>query len=470
MNIRFALLAMLASASVAEAGWFADDGSYNRRREEKVAVLSPQRTTELRKLIAERDARRAEVAVLSRLSAEKAEAVSRIDGRFAGEYGIRPDRNYTYDEASLTVYLLSSDPRHGGSAESPARLPHRVFPEEAEAAEFRALMAAKDAALAAKRVFDATLVEKEAAMRDVLGRMQAGYSLDATKSYRLDPDTRSVWVELPPPEEPPELTPEEKAARKAAAAEAEKKAREEARERSRKLREEAKRLAAEKSRLSDEEAEAERLRQEALRRVEKELAELDAKEAARAKAEAEAKAKAEREAAEAKAKAEREAKEKARIAAKEKAEAEKRAAADAEAKARAEAVAAEEKALADAVSKATATEVAAVNQAKAAVAGAERRLELATARFEEIRRLHDEARSNGGSRTPASDRLAAEKENAFARRNEAERAVRDARRALESAEDSLSRAEKDAKKAFYESMRASGKEPLTEPRGFFSWF
>ena len=203
----------------AEAGWFTDSPSPPRRREEKVAVLSPQRTARLRTLCAERDAREAEIAVLRRLSDEKSATVEEVTRRFSGEYGIRPDRNYTYDPDSLTLFLLSPDPRHGGPPEAPARLPHRVFPTDEEAQAFRALMSEKDAALAAKAVFDATLAQKEAALRETLGTMQVEFNLDVARTYRLDPDMRSVWMELPPPEQPPQLSPEEIAARRAAAPE-----------------------------------------------------------------------------------------------------------------------------------------------------------------------------------------------------------------------------------------------------------
>ena len=68
------------------------------------------------------------------------------------------------------------------------------------------------------------------------------------------------------------------------------------------------------------------------------------------------------------------------------------------------------------------------------------------------------------------ERLTAQVSAAKAAYVEAEAAVKQAERDLAAAEKSLSSAEADARKDFYANLRAQGKKPLTEPRGFFSWF
>lgn len=335
--------AVAAAPVLLSPAWFLEDGSFIRRREEKVAVLSPERLRELQRLIAERNALRGDIAALGRLSSEETEAIRAMDARFAGEYGIRQDRQYSYDAEKMTVFLVSADPRHGGTAEQPALLPHRVFPTDEEAAEFRALMKSKEEALNALRVFEAALVVRREKYRAALASMQSGFSLSLDRAYRLEPETRSVFVQYVAPPEPTPPTPQELAAKKAAEAEAERLAREEARRKAIELREEARRLAEEKKKLAAEETEAERERAEALRRVEKEIAELDAKEAERMKSEAKARAEAEK-------KAKAEAEKRARAEAEAKAVAEKKAKAEAERKARAEAEArrnAEKKAMAE---------------------------------------------------------------------------------------------------------------------------
>ncbi len=496
------LLPLLSSAAPC-ARWFAEGDAFDRRREEKVAVLSPDRLSALRKLIATRDARQTEVVVLGRLAEEKAAAVAEMDRRFAGEYGIRADRNYTYDPSDATVYLLSEDPARGGSAEKPARLPHRVFPTDAESQAFLALMQAKQEALAARRVFLSERTAKEAALAGVLDRMGRDFNLDPSRGYRLDPPTRSVFAEYVPPRAP---TPEERAA----AAAAEKKSKQEALEKAKKLRDEAKRLAAEKERLTAEEEEAERLRREELRRVEKELAELDAREASRAREAAKAKAEAERRAAdalrreaEAKAKAEREkaraaelakkeaerkareeaeakakeAREKARAAELAKKEAERKAREEAETKAKAEAeqaranaIRAEEEALAAHVAEVSGErsrrrdEVA--RRKTAAEAGADRAAKALADVESRLSRLREEGRLTEVQRDLLTAQVAAAK-TAYA---SAEVAVKQAAKDLAEAEKALSSTEADARKAFYANLRAQGKTPLTEPRGFFSWF
>ena len=148
------------SAVLVSPSWFLDDGSFIRRREEKVAVLSPENLRRLQHLIAERNAFRADMAALKRLSAEKTEALRAIDERFANEYGVRHDRRYSYDADKTTLFLVSTDPRHGGSAEKPALLPHRTFPTDEEAAAFLALMKAKEEAIAARNVFETALAER----------------------------------------------------------------------------------------------------------------------------------------------------------------------------------------------------------------------------------------------------------------------------------------------------------------------
>lgn len=499
------LLPLLLAATSASAGWFVEDGSYQRRREEKVAVLSPPRLDALRKMIAERDAWQTDVVILGRLAAEKAAEIERIDKRFAGEYGIRADRNYTYDPSDLTVYLLSTDVRHGGSADSPVRLAHRVFPTDEEAQAFLSLMAAKQAATDARSVFLTTAAEKEALLRDVTDRMGREYKLDPVRSYRLEPVTRSVFVEYVTPPQPRDATPEELAARAEAAAEEERKAREEAEANAARLRAEAKRLAEEKTRLTAEEAEAERMRQEDLKRIERQLAELDAKEAARRK-EAEQKRleeeriakqaaeKAAKEKARAEEFARREAEKAARVLAErreEKALAEKKAAEkaarelaaqeaarerkereEAEKKAREEAIQAEEAALARHVAKVKSVRTSKLDRAVRALEMAERNEREAGERFEEARRFYKEARSAGLLSEERISRLRRDADAAEEALDAAKTARKEAGRARDEAQDRLDRAEKDATKAFDDNLRAKGGKPVrpSASGGFFSWF
>ena len=468
------LVPILSSAAAPRSRWFVDGDSFQTRREEKVAVLSPDRLSALRKLIAARDARQAEVVVLGRLAEEKAAAVAEMDRRFAGEYGIRADRNYTYDPADLTVYLLSTDARHGGTAEAPARLAHRVFPTEAEAQAFLALMQAKQEALVARQVFLSERTAKESALAEVLDRMGRDYKLDSSRGYRLDAPTRSVFAEYIAPREP---TPEERAA----AVAAEKKSQQEALEKAKKLRDEAKRLAAEKERLTADEEEAERLRREELRRVEKELAEIEARESARAKEAEKEKAEAERRAAESlrreaeakaraaadKARAEAEAKKAAERKAREEAEAKAKAEAE---KARAEAIRAEEEALAAHVAEFSGRQARRRDEIAKRKEGAETSADRAAKALADVEKRLSTLREEGRLTELQRERLTAQVSAAKAAYLEAEAAVKQAERDLAAAEKSLSSAEADARKDFYANLRAQGKKPLTEPRGFFSWF
>lgn len=472
MKSLFALPLLLA-ATAATAGWFVEDGSYQRRREEKVAVLSPARADALRRMIAERDARQAETVVLARLAAEKTAAVEEADERFAGEYGIRSDRNYTYDPSDMTVYLLSTDARHGGSPASPVRLAHRVFPTEEEAQAFLALMQAKQAAASARALFLATAAEKKAALEDVLARMGREYRLDPARSYRFDHDMRAIYVQYMPPPPPRVKTPEEIAAEMDAKAAAERKAREEAVARATALRAEAKRIQEERAKLSADQKESIRVRDEAIRRLEKELGELDEQEARLRKRDEERR---EEQARLAKREAEKAAREKARAEELAKREAERVAKELAKQKAeqeRAAAIKAEEEALARHVAKVTSVRSARRDEAKRVFEEAERAERESEERFEQARRIYKLARSAGKGK-PSEERLARLKldiDNAQAALDRAKTVRKESRRALDEAEDRLGRAEKDATKAFDEHLRSKGKEPVRpSASGFFSWF
>ena len=463
------------SGMLLSPSWFKDDGSFIRRREEKIAVLSPDRLRELQRLVAARNAYRADMAALERLSAEQSEAVRAMDARFAGEYGIRQDRRYSYDADKMTLFLVSSDPRHGGSEENPAMLPHRTFPTEEEATAFLALMKAKEEALTAIRVFDAALADRREKFRVTLAGMQAGFNLSLDRAYRLEPETRSVYAQFVAPPAPPAPTPEELAAQKAAKEEAERLAREEARKKAQELREEAKRLAEEKKKLAAEETEANREREEALRKVEKELAELDAKAAKEAKEKAEREAKAAKEKAraeaEAKARAEKEAREKARAEAK---AAEKKARAEAEAKARAEKEAKEKAAKEARIAKAKAEQEAKAAREAAFAAevkrlAEERRqaLDAAKTKLEEAVRAEakakliledaektlDWARKNKKTSEEIANCKAAVSK-AEKRVDEADDAVDAARKAVKAAEKTLSRIKDDAERKIKEMEKA----------------
>lgn len=436
---RIVALALCLVAAAAQSAvdvlcpaWFLEDGSFVRRREEKVAVLSPENLRNLQRLIAERNALRGDMAALERLSNEETEAVRAMDARFAGEYGVRQDRQYSYDADKMTVFLVSSDPRHGGTAEAPALLAHRVFPTEEEAAEFRALMKAKEASLNALQVFGAALAGRREKYRLTLAAMQSDFSLALDRAYRLDAETRSVYVQHVAPPPAPEPTPEEIAAKKAAEAEAERLAREESKRKAIALREEAKRLAEERKKLAAEETEAAREREEALRKVEKELAELDAKAAKEAKEKARAEA-------EAKAKAEKEAREKARAEAK---AAEKKAREEAEAKAKAEKEAKEK------------AEQEAKAAREAALAAEVKRLaeERRKALFAAKKELEDAVRAEAKAKAILED---AEKTLSWAKTNKKtpeeianyKAAVSKAEKGVDGADDAISAAKKQIKAA-----------------------
>ena len=416
--------------------WFAEDGAFDRRREEQVSVLSAERAALLGRLVAARDARQIEAVVLGRLVDEKSSIVEKADQRFAGEYGIRTDRNYTYDPESLTIFLLSSDARHGGTPEAPVRLAHRVFPTEEESKDFLSLVKEKQDALSVRQVLAAERAAREAALEEVYDRLEKAFGLDPVRAYRFDAPTRTLFAEHVAPREP---SPEEVAAVRAKK-EAERKAAAEAETRA-KAAEQANRAAERKAR---EEAEAKA-------------------EAEREKARAEAKA---RKAAERKAREEAEAeREKARAEAKAKAEAERKAAEEA----KAAAVRAEEEALSAFVAKSVAEKTLLRDQAARAKGEADRKVESAARILSDEdarwRRSRDEGRLTELQRTRLDAQLSAAK----AACSEAEAAARRAARALSAAEDALSRAEKDARKSFYEGLRAQGRQPLTEPGGFLSF-
>ena len=427
--------------------WFAEDGAFDRRREEQVSVLSAERAALLGRLVAARDARQIEAVVLGRLVDEKSSIVEKADQRFAGEYGIRTDRNYTYDPESLTIFLLSSDARHGGTPEAPVRLAHRVFPTEEESKDFLSLVKEKQDALSVRQVLAAERAAREAALEEVYDRLEKAFGLDPARAYRFDAPTRTLFAEHVAPREP---SPEEVAAARAKK-EAERKAREEAEA---------------KAEAEREKARAEAKAKKAAERKAREEAEAKAEaERERARAEAKAKKAAERKAreeAEAKAEAERE---KARAEAKAKAEAERKAAEEA----KAAAVRAEEEALSAFVAKSVAEKTLLRDQAARAKGEADRKVESAARILSDEdarwRRSRDEGRLTELQRTRLDAQLSAAK----AACSEAEAAARRAARALSAAEDALSRAEKDARKSFYEGLRAQGRQPLTEPGGFLSF-
>lgn len=416
--------------------WFVDGGAFDRRHEEQVSVLSPDRAALLGRLVAARDARQIEAVVLGRLVDEKSSIVEKADQRFAGEYGIRTDRNYTYDPESLTIFLLSSDARHGGTSEAPVRLAHRVFPTEEESKDFLSLVKEKQDALSVRQVLAAERAAREAALEEVYDRLEKAFGLDPARAYRFDAPTRTLFAEHVAPREP---SPEEVAAARAKK-EAERKAAAEAETRA-KAAEQAKRAAERKAR-----------------------AEAEAKaEAEREKARAEAKA---RKAAERKMRAEAEAeREKARVEAKAKKEAERKAAEEA----KAAAIRAEEAELSAFVAKAVAEKTLLRDKAAVAKSEAEAKAESAARSLADAETRWRIARDEGRLPELQRTRLTALLDAAKTSYTEADSAVKRAIRDLAAAEEALSRAEKAARKSFYEGLRAQGRQPLTEPGGFLSF-
>lgn len=176
------------------------DGSEVKERQ--IASLSPQQGEVFVQLAQARSDRLEEIKVINRLTREKQLEMQTFDERLQNRFGIDPALSYTFDTTNKTVYVLEPE-RTGGDesetadpdAELLRRVEHRVLNAE-EVEHFLQLLAAKRLTQQQLNLFALLLREKQLELNRVNQVMHDRFSVDPTRNYRFEAETRTLYERL----------------------------------------------------------------------------------------------------------------------------------------------------------------------------------------------------------------------------------------------------------------------------------
>ena len=174
----------------AGAVW-AKDTDAGAQKESVVATLSKEQATEFAEYVHAKSLRREEFAVCGRLTVEKQGELKGFMDEMSKEFGMAPDKSYTFEKASRTLYLLSTN--KVDKAGKPERSLVRQMKSESEAQYVSRLMVARGLTEQQLRVLAQLREEKAKEVGLVDAKLRKTFNLDPDLSYRLDEKTGQIF-------------------------------------------------------------------------------------------------------------------------------------------------------------------------------------------------------------------------------------------------------------------------------------
>lgn len=150
-------------------------------------ALSAERQAEFVRRLQSKDERAREAAVCERLFVEKQAELNRAAAELEKEFGLLPNRTYTYEGATRSLYLLSTN--EAGQDGRPARERVRTAKSDGEAQYLVRLMVTRSLTERQLQVLDQLVEEKRGEARQTETLLRQDFHLDPRFSYRLDAKT-----------------------------------------------------------------------------------------------------------------------------------------------------------------------------------------------------------------------------------------------------------------------------------------
>jgi hypothetical protein len=179
------MIALLAGSG--RAGWFGwgDDGSTKRLHRELSDKAAGQ---ELSQLLGMKQILTKERQVLLVLTEEKKQELVDVDAEITRSFGLRPDRNYRYDEKARTIFEEAGKERHVV----------KKLGSLSESIKFASLAGAKQRVQDDLMVLTRMAKEKEQAVSRINGVLQTKFAMSRDRNYWYDAKTMKIYEVIPP--------------------------------------------------------------------------------------------------------------------------------------------------------------------------------------------------------------------------------------------------------------------------------
>ena len=189
MGFRFCLSVFLggAVAVLATDAAVAKDKGPVAQKETVIASLTKEQVAEFSGYVHNKDLRREELIVSDRLLVEKQGELKGLMEEMSKEFGISPDKSYTFEKETKSLYLLSTN--QVDKAGKPARTLLRQMKTDGEAQYLSRLMIARR--MTEQQIFVLAQIREEKSKECGLidAKLRQAFKLDPQTSYRLDEKT-----------------------------------------------------------------------------------------------------------------------------------------------------------------------------------------------------------------------------------------------------------------------------------------
>jgi len=156
-----------------------------------VATLSKEQIEEFSTLVRNRNLRREELVVTTRIWVEKQRELKSFMDEMNKEFGMLPDQSYSYEIESKSLYQLSTN--RIDKAGKPERKLVRKIKSDSEAKYVSRLMVARKLTEQQLQVLLQLRTEKQKEARLMDEKLRQTFKLDPEAGYRLDEKTGQVF-------------------------------------------------------------------------------------------------------------------------------------------------------------------------------------------------------------------------------------------------------------------------------------
>lgn len=177
---------MLSSAQAGWFGWGDKEDSSTRRFHRDVANEAVGK--ELSQFMAMKQILIKEKQFLQVLAEEKRQALVDVDAEMTRSFGIKPDRNYRYDEKAMTISEETGKVRHVvKKLDSPS-----------ESIKFVSLAGVRQRLQEDMTVIARITKEKELGVFRIDGVLQSRFSMSGNRNYWYDAKNKKIYEVIPP--------------------------------------------------------------------------------------------------------------------------------------------------------------------------------------------------------------------------------------------------------------------------------
>jgi len=160
------------------------------QKEKVVTTLTKKQVAEFSDLVQAKNMRREEWIICGRLFLEKKGELKKFMDEMSKEFGMAPDKSYTFETASQSLFLLSTNKMD--KAGNPERSLVRKLKSEGEVKYISRLMVARR--LTEQQIFVFAQIREEKSKEFTLidAKLRQTFKLDPKASYRLDEKTAQL--------------------------------------------------------------------------------------------------------------------------------------------------------------------------------------------------------------------------------------------------------------------------------------